>query len=135
MRIIATIGAIYPTFQPKQNEMTANVWYGIMQGYSAKDVEKKALQHIKTSPYPPSISELIPQAEPVDANAEYNEVIRIVAHYGYYRQREALEEMTDAQREAVRAIGYDRICQSAPESLRREFITVYKPIETAVTIV
>ena len=133
--MITIISGSYPTGHAFNSEDVRNVWFEMLKPYNADVIFSNLMNHIKTNQYPPSISQLIPQAEPVDANAEFNEVIRIVAHYGYYRQREALEEMTDAQREAVRAIGYDRICQNAPESLRREFITVYKPIETAVTVI
>lgn len=132
---MATIGAIYPNFPPKQSEATANVWYMMLADYPAKDIEAQAIRHIRTSKYPPVISELIPQPKPVDVLSDWQRVTALISRYGYYRQEEALTQMTEAQKEAVRLIGYARICQSEPNALYKEFTAVYKPTSTEVMIV
>lgn len=133
--MMSIISASYPTSQSFNSEDVRNVWFEMLKPYKAADVFAQLTQHIKTNAYPPAIANLIPQEKVVDVQSEWHEIIRLIGKYGYYRQAECMEMMTDAQAAAVRAIGYARICQSEPNALYREFTQVFKPISTQVMLI
>jgi hypothetical protein len=133
--ILAIISASFPTSQNFKSREVAVIWFEMLKGYKYEDVSARLSEYIRANRFPPTISDLVPQQKPADLTGEWKDIIGIVAHYGYYRQAEALEAMTDAQRQAVKLIGYARICQSEPNALFREFTEVHKAICTEVMVV
>lgn len=117
------------------DKATMELWFDLFKDYDAKEVMARADNHIRTQHYPPAPCDLIPQEKVVDVQSEWHEITRLIGKYGYYRQAECMEMMTDAQAAAVRAIGYARICQSEPNALYREFTQVFKPVSTQVMLI
>ena len=56
MKLLTLIGTIYPTFLTKDEAIL--LWFGCCQAMVYEKVMKRLLNHIKTSPYPPTLAEI-----------------------------------------------------------------------------
>lgn len=128
------MSASYPNGKAFERADVLNVWYEMLKGYKGSAVIEKLTEHIKRSPYIPTISDLIPDEAVTSSEDAWEEVSRMIASYGYYRQTECLEAMTEPQRRAVKAIGYGRLCQSPVGSLRNEFLALYKEDSAVIPV-
>lgn len=130
------ISASYPTGARFDSDDIRHVWYRMLKPYRSEDVLARLTEHIRTNRFPPAIADLVPKADAEEQTLdEWRRITALVGRYGYYRQREALDAMSEEQREAVRAIGYARLCRSEPNALYNEFTAVYKPMTAEVMII
>ena len=132
--MIVILSAAYPNGKAYERADVLNVWYEMLKGYKGAAVINKLTEHIKRSPYPPAIADLIPDEVVTSSEDAWEEVSRMIASYGYYRQADCLQAMTEPQRRAVKAIGYGRLCQSPVNSLRSEFLSLYREDSAVITV-
>lgn len=85
--------------------------------------------------FPPSVSEIRTIAADLtgerlpDADEAWGQVNNAIRRFGYMREREALDSMSEPVRKAVERIGFQNICQSPYEqlnTLRAQFRGAYE---------
>lgn len=110
-----------------------SVWYEFFKDINIKDFKMAVGRIVNKSKFLPSISELKSEialiSNPVlqmNAEDEWDNVLRTVRRFGSYRETEAMESLNPYTRNIIRQIGYKRICMS--ESIqweRKEFIELF----------
>lgn len=110
-----------------------SVWYEFFKDEDYEAFRKAVKRIIPLKQFMPSIAELKQEiatiSNPVlqlNADEEWDNVLKAVRKYGSYRQDEAMQSLKPYTRNIARQIGYMRICQS--ESIqweRKEFIELF----------
>lgn len=107
-----------------------------------KEDFNKAIQEIRyTNKFFPSVADIkeklakskvnIPSAED-----EWQEVLKAIRQYGYYRKEQALESLKPYTAKIVNYIGFERICMATPEEQtwnKKNFITEYNTLKDTLT--
>lgn len=114
-------------------EEAISVWYEFFKDEDYEAFRKAVKRIIPLKQFMPSIAELKQEiatiSNPVlqlNADEEWDNVLKAVRKYGSYRQDEAMQSLKPYTRNIARQIGYQRICQS--ESIqweRKEFIELF----------
>lgn len=114
-------------------EEQVSVWYEFFKDEDYDAFRKAVKRIIPLKQFMPSIAELKQEiatiSNPVlqlNADEEWDNVLKAVRKYGSYRQDEAMQSLKPYTRNIARQIGYQRICQS--ESIqweRKEFIELF----------
>lgn len=114
-------------------EEQVGVWYEFFKDEDYDNFRNAVKRIIPKKQFMPSIAELKQEialiSNPVlqlNADQEWEEVLKAVRKYGSYRQVEAMESLKPYTSSIVRQIGYLRICSS--ENIqweRREFMELF----------
>jgi hypothetical protein len=124
MRLIGICSANYKGF-PENPDATVELWLSMLGEYDFQIVGMAVKRHIAKSVYAPKIAEILeciaditnePTILPLDA---WGEVTRAIRRYGYMRESEAMESMSEDTKHMVRQIGYQTLCQSENEMADR----------------
>jgi len=131
---MATINTAYPKCDfATQDQKT--LWFemlGHIDFETAKVVLKK---YILINKFPPTIADLNTLAADLvtehipDTDEAWGEVTKAIRRYGYPREREALDSMSETVRKTVERIGFQNICQSQYDqfnTLRAQFKGFYE---------
>lgn len=114
----------FKTYYPRENvfpnTQAMALWYDQLKDIEYKVLEVALQKWVTTHKYSPAISEIretvaeIARADqpPIEWGEGWKQVMDAVAHYGYYREAEALESMDEITREACKRIGFINICLS-----------------------
>lgn len=111
------------TYYPKEklipNEQAIELWYMQLQDIPYKLAEVVLNKWVATNKWSPSIADIREQATLLtnkEANKDWgeawNDVIKNIHYYGYYRADEGVEHLTGLTKEVVKRIGYTNLCQS-----------------------
>lgn len=111
------------TYYPKEklipNEQAIELWYMQLQDIPYKLAEVVLNKWVATNKWSPSIADIREQATLLtnkEANKDWgeawNDVIKNIRYYGYYRADEALDHLNGITKEVVKRIGYTNLCQS-----------------------
>lgn len=111
--MLSMLGSVWPHVPIDQAKI--GIYHAALRHVAADDAADAALRWIATGKYFPVPAELLelvaeraaPQLSGGDAWAE---VIRFVRRYGHDSGRDRLHELPSAVAEAVRAVGWRRIC-------------------------
>lgn len=136
-KLLAVLAAVYPRFEV--NELMEQIWFEMLQDvpYQVAQVAVKKL--ILENPYPPAIADIrkqvteiiIPAEERIDAVTAWGEVIKAMHYYGYYRQDEALVNMSPLTARVVKCMGWQEICTGEDiDVIRGQFLKMYQQIQT-----
>lgn len=123
-------------------EEQVEVWYSMLGEYTIEEFSKAIQDLIKTEEYLPSIAHItkaiakqhtsnLPNAED-----EWQEVLKAIRQYGYYRKEQALESLKPYTAKIVNYIGFERICMATPEEQtwnKKNFITEYNTLKDTLT--
>lgn len=133
-KLLAILAAGFPKFEV--DELKVTVWHEMLSDidYSVASVAAKKIILEKT--FPPSIAEFreavtfltSPQiATGIEAWGEVKQAIR---KFGYYREEEALESMSESTRQTVKHLGWRELCMSEdPEGvIRGQFVRLYEQV-------
>ncbi|WP_367567779.1 replicative helicase loader/inhibitor [Lacrimispora sp.] len=131
---MATINTAYPRCELYIPDQTT-LWYEML-GHIPFDVAKIALKkYILSNKFPPMISDISLLAADLmeeripDSDEAWGEINKAIRRYGYMREAEALESLSEPVRKAVERIGFQNICQSPYEqqnTLRAQFRGAYE---------
>jgi hypothetical protein len=131
---IATINTAYPKCDLITTVQTG-LWYDLL-GHIDFEIAKMTLKkYILSNKFPPTIAELNAIATDLtaehipDSDEAWGEVTMAIRKYGYPREREALDSMSETVRKTVERIGFQTICQSPNEqlnTLRAQFKGFYE---------
>lgn len=111
----------------------ATVWYDFFKDEDYEIFRQAVKRIIPQKQFMPSIAELKSEialiSNPIlqlNADEEWDNVLKTVRKYGSYRQDEAMQSLKPYTRNIVRQVGYMRICMS--ESIqweRKEFMDLF----------
>ena len=112
----------------------AKIWYEFFKTTSEETFKKAIKRLIATNKFMPSIAEINQEIALIDnphlglnALKEWEEVLRLIRQYGYYKQNEALAEMNLLTRNAVEQLGWSKLCMSEDIVwLKKEFVEIFK---------
>ena len=110
------------------------VWYEFFKDTSSETFKQAIKRLIATNKFLPSIAEINEEIALIDnphlglnALKEWEEVLRLIRQYGYYKQNEALAEMNLLTRNAVEQLGWSKLCMSEDIVwLKKEFVEIFK---------
>lgn len=133
-KLLAVLAASYPRFE--SNDLKVQVWHEMLGDldYSIASMAIKKL--IMQNTFPPSIAEVRKAAieminpERVTSSEAWGEVTRAIRNFGYYREEEALANMSPITARVVRYMGWRDICLSEEPSgvLRGQFLKMYEQV-------
>lgn len=131
--LIKGLKAVYTSERFLPDADSVKIWYSMLKDIPY-DVLSVAIQkYIMTEKFPPTIADLRAltsetiEGKPLDWGKAWETVLDSVSKYGWYHTEEGLACLDDLTREAVKRIGYDKICMS--ENIvadRANFRTIYE---------
>lgn len=127
LKVITFLGM---TYNKEFEEEQVAVWYEFFKNENI-EVLKQAIKNLgSTNQFMPSIAEIKKEMakiqEPtlrINAENEWEEVLKAIRKFGYYREQEALESLNPITQRIVKIIGWRKLCSS--ENIhwqRKEFI-------------
>ncbi len=121
------------TFNKEFEAEQVGVWY---EYFKDENIEtfKRAIKNLGLiNKFLPSISEIKKEIAKLEnplltlrAEDEWEEVLKAIRKYGYYKQEEAFNSLKEITQNAVRNLGWYRLCSS--ENIqweKKEFITIF----------
>lgn len=136
----ATFAMALKTYYPRENLLPNNqameLWYKQLQDIPYDVAEASLNKWVATNKWSPSIAEIREMATSVTYGElptwgdAWEEVMRAIRNYGSYRQREAIESMSDLTNKAVERVGgFISLCRSENiEVDRANFRMVYEQL-------
>lgn len=138
-KIIYLISAAYPKYskQIQDNLQTmVEIWAAVFSDIPYEVATTALHKLVLKSPYPPSIHDLrqeivsITAGENADASEAWGEVTKAIKNFGSYREKEAVDSMSELTQKVVKAIGWREICLSEePGVVRGQFIKLYNQLK------
>lgn len=118
-----------PTFLP--DGASIKVWYAFLKDIPYDVLEQGIYRYILTNKFPPSIADIrevcTTDTSLPDWSEAWEQAQRVIKRYGYYREREALEQLDEQTRKCVRRLGYKNLCMSENSVAdRANFRTIYE---------
>ena len=132
---VATIKTAYPKDNLLATPDQVSLWFEML-GHIPFEAAKLALKkYILSNKFPPTIADIsllgadLMEDRIPDADEAWGELNKAIRKYGYMRETEALNSLTEPVRKAVERIGFQNICQSPYEqqnTLRAQFRGAYE---------
>lgn len=137
----AIFASALKTYYPKEkilpNEQAMELWFNQLQDIPYKVAELTLNKWVATNKWSPSIADIreqaagIIQGESKDWGEAWQEVLRCISKYGFYREEEALYSMDKLTRKVVRRLGFKNICLSEDIQVdRANFRMIYEQEQT-----
>lgn len=124
---------------PKDNLLSTadqmDWWFELLGNLPFQTATLALKKYSLTNKFPPTISDICTLAADLiedripDADEAWGEVIKAIRRYGYPREREALDSMSETVRKTVERIGFQDICKSQYDqlnTLRAQFKGFYE---------
>lgn len=133
----AIFASALKTYYPKEkilpNEQAMELWFNQLQDIPYKVAELTLNKWVATNKWSPSIADIreqaagIIQGEGKDWGEAWQEVLRCISKYGFYREEGALNSMDKLTRKVVRRLGFKNICLSEDIQVdRANFRMIYE---------
>lgn len=117
IKLATGLKAMYSNERFMPDEMAVKMWYGFMKEHSYEAINAACIKYIANNKFPPTpadILELIGEIEHPESvkgwEDGWEEVIHGIRYYGGQREEEALSDMNELTRQAVKRIGWQNIC-------------------------
>lgn len=136
IKLLAMLAAAYPNMK-EVNELQVELWYDCLKDIDAKVALSAVKKNILESPFPPAVADIRKQVaevttlenERLESAEAWGEVIKAIKHYGYYREKEALESMSPVTAKVAKYMGWQEICHSEkPDVVRGQFLKMYETV-------
>jgi hypothetical protein len=124
---------------PKDNLLSTpdqmDWWYDLLKELPFQTAMLALKKYALANKFPPTIAEIMTLAADLlserlpDSDEAWGEVMRSIRKYGYPREREALDSLSETVRKTVERIGFQIICQSQLDqlnTLRAQFKSFYE---------
>lgn len=137
VKLFLMIKGNYPSYYKDIDEVTSKLtigmWHSALSDISAQTVFAIAQKYMLQNVYPPTIAQIremvIKTLTPdslTSPEEAWESVVLAVKKYGYYQQSEAFATFSEPIRRAVKAIGWQNICQSENIGIERaHFIKMF----------
>lgn len=124
-RLGMAIKEFYPSDKVLQTEESVKLWFQQLKDLDYKFASVALSKYVATHKWSPTIADIrenymdVTQGEAVDWGEGWKEVLHAIRRYGYMREPEALESMTETTREVVERLGWWNLCMSENISVER----------------
>lgn len=133
MRIATAINGLYPGVLEKDIQLS--IWAKVAADIPAEIGEQFVIDWATTSKFPPTLADfnkyavdkLVPRI--ADAGEAWEHAIKVVAKFGYGKEKEALATLDELTASVVKSMGYDSLCMSEitdHPTLRAQFRMIYE---------
>ena len=135
-KIVMALNSVYTgdNFIPTQTAF--DMWYESLKDLSYNQVAYAAKMYIQTNHFPPRPSDLRTiiadcKTTQMDYGEGWNEVQTAIRRYGYMREQEALDSMSDITREVVKRLGFQNLCMSpeGDQTNRANFRMIFQQLQ------
>lgn len=130
--IRAALKSAWPSANIMPDKFSINLWYKMLKDIPYAVCSAAVMELMGTEKFAPSIAQIREKSlsymeEPdKEAGEAWEFVRRMIRKYGYPGELEALAEMDELTREAVRSIGFLDICRSENIMVERaHFLRIY----------
>lgn len=119
------IRTYYPKEEILPNAAAMSLWYEQLKDIDYKLASMALQKWVATNKWSPAISDIrgqvvdIVNPTPKTWGEAWQEVIKAVAHFGYYQEAEAMASLDDLTRHCVKGVGYRQLCISENLSVER----------------
>lgn len=125
----------YPREKLLPNEQAMTLWYNQLQDIPYKVAEATLNKWVAIEKWSPSIADIRQLATELvngatkDWGDGWEQVEKAIRRYGIYRETEALEDMDDLTRQAVKRLGFKNLCLSDNmQADRANFRMIYEQL-------
>lgn len=118
----ATLAMALKTYYPREtllpNDASMELWFNQLKDIDYTVAEIGLNKWVALNKWSPSIADIREMASQVtngiapDWSEGWNQVLKAIARYGSYNEKEALASMDEITRKAVASIGFKEICMS-----------------------
>lgn len=136
IKLLAMLAAAYPNMK-EVNEIQVTLWHDCLKDIDSRVALAAIKKNILESPFPPTIADIRKQvtevtaleSEKLDGATAWGEAMKAIKHYGYYREKEALESMSPMTAKVVKYMGWEEICHSEKiDVVRGQFLKMYEAL-------
>lgn len=136
IKILTMLSSAYPNMK-EITEITVDIWYDCLKDIDIKIALPAIKKHILESPFPPSVADIrkqisevtTPEGNRLDGAKAWGEVVKAIGTYGYYREEEAIKNMSPITAKVVKYMGWQEICHSdKPDVIRGQFLKMYDTV-------
>lgn len=131
--VMSALKAAYPNANIVPDKRSTELWWAMLMDLDYAVCLNAVKQLISTNKFCPTIAEIrecyarTASPELPDWGNGWGEVQRAIHNYGYCREEEALESMSEQTRRCVKRMGWQNICMSEnPSADRANFRMIYE---------
>ena len=133
--IASAIKAAWPGSNIMPDKQSKEVWYTMLADLSYPICLNAVKQLICTNKFAPTISEIREccssnQTIEIDWGRAWEEVLKAIRYFGYYRPEEALQSLSPNVRACVKRLGFQNLCLSENQMAdRANFRMIYEQMQ------
>jgi len=135
--IRAALKSAWPSANIMPDKFSINLWYKMLKDIPYAVCSAAVMELMGTEKFAPSIAQIREKSlsyleeQDKEAGEAWEFVRKMIRKYGYPGELEALAEMDELTREAVRSIGFLDICKSENIAVERaHFLRIYDTLRT-----
>ena len=134
-RIAMAIKTYFPREYVLPNQQAIDLWYAELKDLDFNVASLALRKYVNTEKFPPTIADLrrlateCVQGQQEDWGKGWEATVKAIHRYGYYRQEEALQSLSELTRRTVERLGFKELCMS--ENLmndRANFRMIYEQL-------
>lgn len=133
--IIMEMQTAYPKEKLFENSAAIDFWYKMLGDISYESMSMALTRWVATNMWPPTIANLREYAAKADGfhvkdyGEAWQDVLRAISNYGFYREEQALDSLDEITRAAVQRLGFKNICMTENiVSDRAQFKSIYETL-------
>lgn len=136
VKIADAIRTYYPRDNVMPNKQAMALWYEELKDLPYEVVVMSLRKHVNTSKWSPTIADLRRGAstittESTDWGKGWDECQRAIRKFGFYREKEAMESMSELTRQTVKRLGWQSLCMSENQMAdRANFRDVFNQVQS-----
>lgn len=117
--LLKGIRSAYPNYKICDTEQSFEMWFRMLQDLEYQAAINGIKAYIMTNKFPPSIADIrqctSEASEPIlmSWGEGWEQVVKAFGSYGYMRELEALNSMSDITRRVVQQLGWYNLCTSS----------------------
>lgn len=130
--IASAIKAAWPAANIMPDKQSKEVWYTMLSDLDYLICLNAIKQLICTNKFAPTISEIreccsSTQVIEMDWGSAWEEVLKAIRYFGYYRPEEAMQSLSPEVRASVKRLGFQNLCLSEnPMADRANFRMIFE---------
>lgn len=140
-KIVAkSIRSLYPKDNVMPDAYSVKLYYTMLMDIPYDTLVAALKRYVLTNKYPPTVADLRTATAEVtrpvsqDWSAAWEQVRKAIHYFGYYRQSEALESLSEPTRTIVKRLGYQELCLTENLNVdRANFRKIYEQMQAQET--
>lgn len=134
-KLAMAIKTYFPRDYVLPNKEALRLWYAELSDLDFNLASLALRKYVNTEKFPPTIADIrrlateCVQGESEDWGKGWEQTVKAIHHFGYYREQEALDSFSEITRKTVMRLGFKQLCMS--ENLmndRANFRMIYEQL-------